>query len=262
MCRTMDKLRVLELFAGLGGFSCGLDRTGGFETVAVCEINPYCRDILKKHWPEAYQYEDVKTLTGDRLRADGVRIDVITGGLPCQDLSTSGTGLGLAGERSGLWYEYARLIGEIRPKFVIVENSPELLDRWLGDILGALATFGYDAEWHCIPLGATGAPHRRDRIWIIAYPAGFRQQGQGQLVKSIPATPQAYRQADRLKRAFREGDLPFMCRGHDGLSTFVDREAVGALGNAVGPAIPELIGNAILASMTPSPRTQIEGDKV
>ena len=140
-------------------------------------------------------------------------------------------------------------LGEILPRFVIVENSPELLDGWLGDVLGPLATFGYDAEWHCIPLANTGAPHGRDRAWVIAYPAGFRQQGQGQLVKSVPATPEAYRQADQLKRAFRQGDLPYVCGGHDGLSSFVDREAVGALGNAVGPSIPELIGHAILASI-------------
>ncbi len=242
----MSKLRVLELFAGVGGFSCGLDKTGGFETVAVCEIDPFCRDVLRKHWPEAYQYDDVRELTARQLCADGLSIDVITGGFPCQDLSTSGSGLGLAGERSGLWYEYARLIGEIRPKFIIVENSPELLAGWLGDILGTLATFGYDAEWHCIPLAATGAPHGRERAWIIAYPAGFRQQGQGQLVKSIPSTPEAYRQADQLKRAFRQGDLPYVCGGHDGIPAYVDREAIAALGNAVGPAIPELIGRAIL----------------
>lgn len=236
------KLRVLSLFAGIGGFDLGLERTGGFTTVAFCEIDKHCQRVLAKHWPEVPCHDDVRELRG----SDVGPIDVICGGFPCQDLSTSGSGLGLAGERSGLWYEYARLIGEIRPRFVIVENSPELLDRWLGDILGSLASFGYDAEWHCIPLAATGAPHNRDRAWIIAYPVGFRQPEQGGLIKSIPTTPEAYREADRLKRAFQGGDLPFVCGGHDGLPAFVDRPAITALGNAVGPAIPELIGRAIL----------------
>ena len=245
----MPCLKFLIYLLGSAGFSLGLERTGGFETVAFCEIEPFPQKVLRKHWPEVPIYDDVRTLTAERLAADGIAVDVITGGFPCQDLSTSGNGAGLDGERSGLWYEYARLIGEIRPRFVIVENSPELLDGWLGEILGTLASFMYDAEWHCIPLPATGAPHRRDRIWIVAYPSGQRQQGQGQLIESITATPVAYREANRLERAFRARDLPFVCRGHDGIPTYVGRDAVKALGNAVGPAIPALIGRAILDSI-------------
>ena len=242
----MNKLRVLDLFSGIGGFSLGLERTGGFETVAFCEIEEFPRRVLAKHWPEVPCYHDVRELTGARLAADGISVDVICGGFPCQDLSTSGPGGGLDGERSGLFWQLARLVGEIRPRFVIMENSPELLDGWLGDVLGSLASFGYDAEWHCIPASAVGAPHRRDRAWIVAYAAGERFSGQGQLVKSIIATPDAYRQAGGLERAFFERDLPFVCRGHDGLPTYVDRPAVKALGNAVTPQIPELIGHAIL----------------
>ena len=245
----MSKLRVLELFAGLGGFSLGLERTGGFETVAFCEIEEFPRRVLAKHWPKVPQYHDVRELTADILARDGITVDVITGGFPCQDLSTSGTGLGLDGKRSGLWHEYARLIGEIRPRFVIVENSPELLDGWLGDILGALASFGYDAEWHIIPAYWLGAPHKRERLWIVAYAASERLSGQGQLVKSITATPDAYRQANQLECAFHARNLPYVCRGHDGVPSYVDRPAVKALGNAVVPVIPELIGHAILAAM-------------
>ena len=169
----MNKLRTLDLFSGIGGFSLGLERTGGFETVAFCEIEPFCQRVLAKHWPEGPIYGDVRELTAAKLAADGIgRIDVICGGFPCQDISVAGRGAGLEGERSGLWFEYARLIGELRPRYVIVENVAALLGRGLGRVLGELATLGYDAEWHCIPAAAVGAPHRRDRVWIIAHAGG------------------------------------------------------------------------------------------
>lgn len=162
--------KVLDLFSGIGGFSLGLERTGGFETVAFCEIEPFCQRVLAKHWPKVPCYDEVRTLTADRLAAYGVAVDVICGGFPCQDLSVAGAGAGLSGSRSGLWSEIARLVGELRPQYVIVENVSALLGRGLGNVLGDLATLGYDAEWHCIPASAIGAPHRRDRIWILAYP--------------------------------------------------------------------------------------------
>lgn len=165
----MKKLKLLSLFAGIGGFELGLERSGGFETVAQCEIEEYPRKILAKHWPEAKRYEDVRTLNATTLRRDGISVDAICGGFPCQDISTAGTGAGIEGERSGLWTEYARLIGELRPKLVFVENVAALLGRGLDKVLGDLAALGYDAEWHCIPASAVGAPHRRDRLWIIAY---------------------------------------------------------------------------------------------
>src|SRR5688572_4450644 len=162
-------MNVLDLFSGIGGFSLGLERAG-MRTVAFCEIDPFCRRVLAKHWPGVPCYDDVRSLTAERLAADGIAADVICGGFPCQDISVAGKGLGLEGVRSGLWSEYARLIGEIRPRFVIVENVSALLSRGLGRVLGDLAALGYDAEWHCIPASAVGAPHIRDRIWIIAYP--------------------------------------------------------------------------------------------
>ena len=166
----MQALKVLDLFSGIGGFSLGLERTGGFETVAFCEIEPFPRAVLKEHWPDVPCYEDVRTLTADQLRSDGIAVDVICGGFPCQDLSYAGKGAGLEGARSGLWSEIARLVGELRPQYVIVENVSALLSRGLGRVLGDLAEIGYGAEWHCIPASAVGAPHIRDRIWIIAYP--------------------------------------------------------------------------------------------
>ena len=161
-------LRVLDLFSGIGGFSLGLERAG-MRTVAFCEIEPFCRSILRKHWPDVPIYEDVRTLTADALARDGIAVDVICGGFPCQDVSHAGKRAGLEGARSGLWSEYARLIGELRPRFVIVENVPGLLSLGMGTVLGDLAALGYDATWDCIPASAVGAPHRRDRVWVVAY---------------------------------------------------------------------------------------------
>jgi DNA (cytosine-5)-methyltransferase 1 len=170
-------MRVLDLFSGIGGFSLGLERTGGFKTVAFCEIEPFPRRVLAKHWPEVPIYNDVKTLTADILRRDGIAVDVITGGFPCQDLSVAGKQRGMGeGTRSGLWSEIVRLVGELRPQFVIVENVAALLagpserrGGWFGRVLGDLAECGYDAEWENIPASALGAPHRRERIWIVAH---------------------------------------------------------------------------------------------
>ena len=159
-------MNVLDLFSGIGGFSLGLERAG-FKTVAFCEIDKKCQLVLKKHWPDVPIFDDVKTLKKGDLNE---RIDVICGGFPCQDISLAGKGAGLAGERSGLWREFHRLIKEIKPKFVIIENVAALRSRGLDEILGSLASIGYDAGWHCIPASAVGAPHRRDRIWIVAYP--------------------------------------------------------------------------------------------
>ena len=120
----VDKLKVLDLFSGIGGFSLGLERTGGFETVAFCEIEPFPQKVLKKHWPEVPLYEDVRKLTKAKLTADGIaEVDVITGGFPCQDISIAGKQAGISQDtRSGLWSECTRLISELRPKFAIFEN--------------------------------------------------------------------------------------------------------------------------------------------
>ncbi len=119
----MSGLKVLDLFSGIGGFSLGLERTGGFETVAFCEIDKKARLVLKKHWPDVPIFEDVSALTGDQINE---KIDIIVGGFPCQDISVAGKGAGLAGARSGLWFEFHRLIKEIRPSYVIAENVSAL----------------------------------------------------------------------------------------------------------------------------------------
>lgn len=244
----MKKFRVLDLFSGIGGFSLGLERTGGFETVAFCEIDPFCRKVLAKHWPNVRQYEDVRELTADRLAADGIAVDVICGGFPCQDISYAGDGLGLAGERSGLWCEYARLVGEVRPQHVIVENVSALLDRGMGDVLGDLAALRYDAEWHCIPAWYVGLPQSRDRLWIVAH-----ANGQGLERGALARSPDCEWQerAEQLgTMAARLVGLSAPAGSTGGIAYGVPRrvDRLRSLGNAVVPQIPELIGRAILAA--------------
>ncbi len=255
----MKKLRVLDLFSGIGGFSLGLERTGGFETVAFCEIEEFPRKVLAKHWPEVPIYHDVRTLTAERLAADGIaEIDVITGGFPCQDLSVAGKRRGMGeNTRSGLWSEIVRLIGEIRPRYVIVENVANLLSGpssrpggWFGRVLGDLAECGYDAEWENIPAAALGAHHRRERVWIVAHPTQVRPAGEILSWHSQKSDEARIARASLLPPyhdGMGEAPDSFSVRDGDGFSEFMG--CLNSLGNAVVPQIPEMIGRAILKSM-------------
>tara|TARA_R110002012_G_scaffold100811_1_gene239608 strand:+ start:906 stop:1814 length:909 start_codon:yes stop_codon:yes gene_type:complete len=172
--------QVLDLFSGIGGFSLGLESTGGFDTVAFCECDKKARLVLDKHWPDVPKYKDVKELTLEQLRTDGIVPDVIVGGFPCQDISGAGKGAGIIGERSGLWSEMFRLIRDVRPSWSIIENVSALRSKGLALVLQDLCEIGYCAEWHCIPASSLGAPHQRDRIWILAYPLREHQAERGE----------------------------------------------------------------------------------
>lgn len=170
-------LRVLDLFSGIGAYALGVERAG-MKVVAFCECEDFPRRVLRKHWPDVPIYEDVRTLTADTLRRDGIAVDVIVGGWPCQDISPAGTRSGLDGERSGLWSEVRRILGELPHAVAIMENSSNLLGLdggiWFSRILGDLAALGRDAEWHCLPAAAFDAPHIRDRLWIVAHASNDR----------------------------------------------------------------------------------------
>ena len=166
---THEGLRELALFAGAGGGILG-GHLLGWRTVCAVEINPYAASVLCARQndgilPPFPVWDDVCTFDGRPWRG---RCDVISGGFPCQDISIAGKGRGLEGERSGLWREMARIIGEVRPRYVLVENSPMLVTRGLGTVLGDLSEMGYDAQWGVIGANDAGAPHKRDRIWIVA----------------------------------------------------------------------------------------------
>ena len=166
-------LTVGSLFSGIGGIDLGLERTGGFRVHWQCEIDAYCRRILDRHWPGVPCYPDVRSLGVDR---PAERVDVLAAGFPCQPVSLAGRGLAQADER-WLWPEVARLVRLLRPRYVLLENVPGLLARGMGDVLGDLAACGYDAEWDSIGAVDVGAPHRRKRVWIVAYPGGAGRQG-------------------------------------------------------------------------------------
>jgi len=200
------RLTVGSLFAGIGGLELGLEMTGGFKTVWQVENNEFARRVLAKHWPDARRWDDVRTFppdaagngweqgdqnTSGRSGGSGEKqgagprgggawdCDLICAGFPCQDISYAGAGAGLGGERSGLFYEATRIIRVLGPRYVVLENVAALLTRGLDAVLGTLASLGYDAEWHCIPAAAVGAPHIRDRVFVIAYANGC-EQGRGQ----------------------------------------------------------------------------------
>ena len=262
--RVMQKLKVLDLFSGIGGFSLGLERTGGFKTVAFCEIEEFPRKVLAKHWPDVPCFPDVTKLDGGQI---GERVDVIAGGFPCQDISSAGKKQGITGDRSSLFSEIIRLVREIRPSYVIMENSAELLNRGAPDVFGQLAESGYDCEWLCIPASALGAPHGRDRIWIVAY-ANDKSQSNSSLNDETQIEQTACFNDDANTECgfkslgwvmARIGRVSKSIQGHklweienspigmgvdDGIPRRMDR--LRSLGNAVVPQIPEMIGYAIL----------------
>ena len=161
-------MNVLDLFSGIGGFSVGLEKAG-FNTVAFCEIEPYCQGVLRKHWPDTPIYNDVRSLTAEQLRADGlVWPDVIVGGYPCQPFSVAGKQRGAEDDRH-LWPEVYRLIKEIRPSWGIFENVAGHITMGLDEVLSDLEAEGYAARPFVIPACGVDAPHRRDRVWIVAH---------------------------------------------------------------------------------------------
>lgn len=168
----------IELFGGVGMTGCAAEAFG-FRTVATAETVPFCRSVLIARHPQAAHLTDVRHVTPISPLATIRRPLLVSGGWPCQDVSDSGTGLGLDGDRSGLWREFARVIHEFRPEYVLGENSARLRTRGLHKVLCDLGDLGYDARWDCIPAAAVGAPHLRDRIFITAIPSpgSFGPQG-------------------------------------------------------------------------------------
>jgi DNA (cytosine-5)-methyltransferase 1 len=279
------KPTVGSLFAGIGGFDLGFERAG-FETVWQVEINEWARRVLAKNFPKAERYADIRECGSRNLKP----VDVIVGGFPCQDISNAGLRAGIEGERSGLWREFARIIGELRPRFVLVENVAALLSpnydkrtciirpAAIARVLGDLAEIGYVAEWEVISAADLGAPHRRDRVWILAYAARELLDGcriitgqtkgdeypdvrpklsvpYGNDVQGlIPGSTDTQERSDSRERQARPCDAgyggqwavePNVGRVAYGVPKRVDR--LRGLGNAVVPQIPEIFARRIFA---------------
>jgi DNA (cytosine-5)-methyltransferase 1 len=239
-----------SLFAGIGGIDLGLERAG-WECRFQVEWDPYCQHVLAHHWPDVPRYGDITAVDWSGVE----RVDLLAGGFPCQPVSSAGQQAAQDDAR-WLWPEFLRAIRALRPRYVLVENVPGLLavnnGSAFSDVLGDLAASGYDAEWDCIPASAVGAPHRRDRVWLVAYPSegmrhrvsvfsGWDAQGTHQEFQRIRAII-------RSRRA-RNGPPADFRRLHttDGLSSRLD--SLAALGNAVVPQVVEVIGRQLIQAI-------------
>lgn len=223
-----------ELFTGIGGMSLGLERAG-MTPAWFAESDEFCSRVLAKHWPHVPNLGDVTTIEWEQVE----RVDLIAGGFPCQDVSVSSrTREGIGGAKSGLWRHMRDGVRVLRPRFVLVENVYGLLAAGLDQVLGDLSAIGYDAEWDCLPAAAFGAPHIRDRVYLVAYPGGERHREPDDTVFAGWTSSQLH-----------GGWLPEpdVARVVAGLSDGVDRvERVRTLGNSVVPQVAEWVGRRIL----------------
>jgi DNA (cytosine-5)-methyltransferase 1 len=220
----------LSLFSGIGGIDLAA-HWAGMRTVAFVEQNKFCQQVLAKHWPSVPIFDDVCTLTAEDLHEP---IDIISGGFPCQPYSTCGRRMGNEDDRA-LWPEYARLIKELRPTWVVGENVVGIIELALDNVLADLESLGYTARTFDISATAVGENHERRRIFIVAHSGCVRQQGSRGHNKPINTTQVPYREASGFVNAFQRNALPYVCRDHDGIPAKLAQEELRAYGNAVNP---------------------------
>lgn len=288
----MKKLKVLDLFSGVGGFSLGLEMTGNFETVAFCESDEGCQKSIKENWPGRTIFKDIKDLQTTHVfaghdvlnNADASKavvyndIDLICGGFPCQDISIAGKKEGINGERSGLWKEFHRIIKEVHPRWVVIENVANLRTQGLARVIKDLWKIGYCCSWDIIPAASIGAHHLRERAWVIATPADSNDNGCWNTFASPKEALRRWTEAtSELRDNWSEEKYNAqsrVCRILDGLPEGLDinlrrrkadtpnqkriKELTGELkrirakrikqlGNAIVPQIAQLIGEVIIA---------------
>jgi DNA (cytosine-5)-methyltransferase 1 len=233
----LHRLRTLHLFAGAGGGILA-DILLGHQPVCAVEIEPYCQQVLHARQQDGSLpwfpiFADVKEFDGRPWRG---RVDVVCGGFPCQDISLSGKGAGLSGERSGLWREFSRVVREVRPRKVFVENSAALSVRGLGTVLGDLAAMGFDAKWCVLGANDAGGIHRRERIWIVADRAQKRTEPSVQVLqkRGLPRKHGRVSWQEWIRRL----DKPVVLGSRDDVAGFLDRHF--AIGNGQVPAVAAL----------------------
>jgi DNA (cytosine-5)-methyltransferase 1 len=246
---SVGVIKHLDLFSGIGGFALAAQWVGAIETMQFVEIDPFCQKVLSKNFPGIPIHEDIRTFAARDC-------DLITAGFPCQDISIAGHGVGLDGERSGLFYEVIRIVRDCRPRYLVLENVAALISsnrgRDMATVLYELSAIGYDAEWEVIPASALGANHERERTWIVAYPNGDRRsrakrKGREAIQKRRILQPnedgEKLRQNHRSPELFatpRLSDLAEFPGVDDGVSAGMDgtrRPRIKALGNAVVPHV-------------------------
>jgi len=230
-----------SLFSGIGGFDLGF-QWANIKTLWDVEIEPYCQKVLRKNFPDTEIFSDVKKVRAQQL----IPVDVISGGFPCQDISTAGNQLGLDGPRSGLWSELFRFVSRIRPRFAVIENVSNLARLGLDRVLTDLASIGYDAEWQCISARAVGANHIRERIWIVAYPRENRSRllsNDNRDGKKTDGSSSRHKQTD--SRSWPEIPAAEFWASNDGLPAWIPDGWAG-VGNAIVPQIAEIIGRRLV----------------
>jgi len=254
-------MNVLDLFSGIGGFSLGLERAG-MRTVAFVEIDPFCQKILKKHWPNVPIYGDIREVNGYEIQRKHGPIDIITGGFPCQPFSVAGKRRGKEDDRY-LWPEMLRIIQEIHPPWVLGENVAGIVSMVLDEVLSDLESEGYETQSFIIPACAINAPHRRDRVWIIAHSKclGWKERPrQGIQSQEQVSEGQNLGDIDSKRIIWEESWIEVatrLCRMDDGVSSEMDRtQRLRVLGNAVVPQIVEVIGRVIMEINCYESRTQ------
>lgn len=234
-----------SLFSGIGGFELGLERAiPGLETIWQVEQEKFCKKVLNKHWPNAEIFDDVKTVGKHNLKP----VDIICGGFPCQDISTAGKQGGIYAEKSGLWWEFHRIISELQPRIAVMENVPNLLTLGLPEVLGSLSKIGYNAEWCIVSASQFGAPHLRRRIFIIAYSSSKQSRSKKSIsAGGISSNVQDTGKAPYGSTYWEKAQAPSsICYLDDGIP---DRLAkLRSLGNAIVPQCSEWIGKQILNS--------------
>lgn len=240
--------RVGSLFAGIGGFDLGFERAG-MRTVWCVEHDPFCQFVLQKNFPHATRHSDVRAVSAANLD----EIDVLSGGFPCQDISIVGNaynGAGVNGSKSGLWSEFARLIRELRPKYVAIENAQTLNVKGLDRVLSDIASCGYDAEWSVLSAYSIGAPHIRERTFIVAYPHRDGLEGRLSFDGPVFASQERWsRWRDGALRSSWWSTTPEPQRVDDGIQRRLDRSwrnRTKALGNALVPQVAEYVGACIM----------------
>lgn len=241
-------IKIGSLFAGIGGFELGLERAiPGAQTIWQVEKEPFCQSILKKHWPHAQLFDDVCAVGAHNLPP----VDILCGGFPCQNITNGGKKEGIYGEKSSLWFEMRRIISELRPPIIILENVAAITFRGLSRVLADLAALRYDAEWCIISARDFGAPHLRERWFCVAYP--LRSRGAAWLSTPRPEqeepTTKFDDDCDRPTWRPRQSHWsvePAICRVVNGVSNRAHR--LRALGNAIVPQCSQWIGEQVYMS--------------
>ncbi len=242
----MSNLTFVSFFAGIGGIDLGLERAG-HRCVGQVEIGDYCNRVLEKHWPDVPRWRDIRKVDPNELP----KADLWCGGFPCQDISNAGKRAGIHGERSGLFFDWMRLVRQVRPRYMLLENVSALLERGLDSVLSELSESGYDAEWDVIPAGAFGANHFRPRLFLVAYPSGdsikntLLQPASG--MRFLGCKPGRI-PVKTISWAHWSADQPRFTEMDDGIPDWP--RIVSALGNAVVPQVAECIGR-MLQEATP-----------